>query len=107
MDKLYLLESMDTRCAEYEDNLAKASALNRAVHRATKRMMGAVIEMKKALGAYQHVCGCCFEVGRHHYCFQPCGHLYCSSCVRKEQVKENPRCYSCRAPVEGTQRVYI
>ena len=51
-------------------------------------------------------CSICYTRERTQ-AFVPCGHVVCRNCSQRASARNPPRCFTCRAPIQETHRIFL
>ena len=102
-----LIKAMRDKALEFGTHLSRVKKANdELVVKAEK----ACNTLHDLIGSVRPVprksCICCYTRDV-TLCLVPCGHVLCDNCAERARQRSPARCFTCRARIESTMKIYI
>lgn len=102
-----LLAAMCDKSAEFDVHLCRIKKVNDELIGKTQKAVEALGKLTEAVRRTDiKKCSVCYTRER-TMCLVPCGHVFCSNCGDRARSRDPPRCFTCRARIVDTLRIYV
>ena len=98
------VQEVTEKCAVFDDKLSKVKRMNSDLRVRAEKLL---TEIKNLVGCAnsKKLCPVCYTQERS--VVFGCGHLFCLGCSERANRRDPKRCYTCRAPIECSFKIYL
>ena len=99
------VQEVTEKCAVFDEKLGKVKRMNSDLRVRAEKLLTEIKILVGTAVTSKKLCQVCYTQER--TVVFGCGHLFCLPCSERAHRRDPPRCFTCRAPLECSFKIYL